>query len=51
MTSPNPNLFPFLNHPILTVKTHATPQPFDRSNLYLFLFFTSLFAVIIAHAR
>jgi hypothetical protein len=51
MTSPNPNLFPFLNHPILTVTTHAPHRRIDRSNLYVFIFFTAIFAVIIAHAR
>lgn len=50
MTSPNPHLFPFLNHPILTVNTHATHRRVDRSDIYLFLFFTAIFAVIIAHA-
>ncbi len=48
MTSPQ--LPPFLNHPT-TVTSHATHRRVDRSNLYAFLFFTAIFAVIIAHAR
>ena len=34
----------------LTVQPHATLSRVDRSNLYAFLFFTGIFATIIAHA-
>jgi hypothetical protein len=47
MTSPQ--LPRFLNQPTST--THATNRRTStRDNLYIFLFFAALFAVIIAHA-
>jgi len=48
MTSPQ--LPSFLNNPTNTVNSHATHRRVDRSDLYIFLFFTAIFAVIIAHA-
>jgi len=50
MTSPQ--LPSFLTKPT-PIKIHAphTRRNRDRSNLYLFIFFTAIFAVIIAHAR
>lgn len=51
MTSPQ--LPAFLNKPTHTTHRHATHhrRKLDRSNLYLFIFFTTIFAVIVAHAR
>ena len=52
---PSPQLPAFLNEPTRTVTIHATHIPtrrtINRDNLILGIFFTTIFAVIIAHAR
>lgn len=50
MTSPQ--LPHFIRPTQPTMTSHATHRrTIDRSDLYVFLFFTAIFAVIIAHAR